>query len=121
MALPRPVPGQAKWWLIGGIGITLGIVLATWWGVAASQGVSWNDAGHTVVDDRSVQVRFDVTADTGKGVSCQVKALAVDHSVVGSRTVTYPPSKYRSTRYVATIATTQRATTATVDGCDYVP
>ncbi|KNX37958.1 DUF4307 domain-containing protein [Luteipulveratus halotolerans] len=121
MAISRPAPGEGKWWVLGTIGVLLGVVLATWWGVSATQGVSWNDAGNKVVSDRSVQVRFDVTADTSKGVTCKVKALAVDHSVVGSKQVTYPPSKHSSTRYVETIATTQRATTATVDSCDYTP
>ncbi|AKU15989.1 DUF4307 domain-containing protein [Luteipulveratus mongoliensis] len=121
MPLPRPAPGQAKWWVIGTVGVALGVALATWWGISASQGVTWNDAGHSIVDDRSVQVRFDVTADTDKGVTCSIKALAVDHSTVGSKQVAYPPSKYPSTRYVATIATTERATTATVDSCEYTP
>lgn len=122
MPIPRPAAGQTKWWVVGIVGVVLGTAMATWWALSAtSSGLSWTDAGHSKITDRSITVRFDIRAKQDQGVTCTIKALAVDHSTVGSTDVTFPPSKYPSTRYNVTVRTTQRATTGTVEDCVYAP
>ncbi len=61
MPLPRPAPGTGKWWGIGIAGVAVGVALAVWLGLSYSVGqVTWTDTGYRVIDDRSVQVDFDV-------------------------------------------------------------
>lgn len=112
-------PGQRKWWWIGGIGVAVGVALATWFGISASAGVHWTDTGQEVVDSRTIKLRFDVTADPGRPVTCTLKALGYDHSVVGSRTVRLAGSPHESTTHVEPVRTTERAVTGQVDTCAY--
>ena len=84
MPLPRPAPGTGRWWAIGTIGCTIGIALAVWLGLANSLGaVTWTDTDYKVIDDRSVQVGFDVHRPPVQAVSCTVQAQDTAHGVVG--------------------------------------
>ena len=121
MPIPRPAPEQRRWWIFGTIAISLGVAMAIWFGISASTGISFEDTGRSVIDDRNVQIRFDVTDTENGPVTCTVVALAPDHSIVGRRTVDLPPSQYDSTRHVATIRTTQRAAATTVESCQRTP
>lgn len=119
MALPRPAPGTGKWWVVGSIGITLGVIASVWFGLSATKGLSWSDAGHEVVSDSQVSVTFDVTNQGGKPVSCTLEALDLSHGQVGVVTVDLPASDYTTTRYTRSVSTATRATTGTVDSCRY--
>lgn len=117
MPIPRPAPQDRKWWAIGGVGITLSVVLIIWFGVSATAGITWEDTGHHVVDDRRVKARFDVT-DTERGpVQCTLSALSERKAVVGRRTVRLPASEYDSTRHTVTIKTAERAVAVRVEEC----
>ncbi|YAL82719.1 DUF4307 domain-containing protein [Dermacoccaceae bacterium W4C1] len=117
MPFTMPTGRNLMWWVIGTVGVAIGVVLATIWGVSATRGVSWESAGHHVVDDRTIQVRYNVIDGDRQPIECTVRALASDHSVVGRTTVTFPASKYDSTRHVTVVKTTHRATTGEVEGC----
>lgn len=117
MPFPRPAPHERKWWVIGGIGVTIAVLLAIWFGISATAGITWNDAGHHVIDDRRVQIRFDVNDPDRGPVQCTVVALSDQHAVVGRRTVDLPASTYDSTRHTTTIRTAERAVAVQVDQC----
>ena len=88
MPLPRTAPGTLKWWVIGSIGIGLGVALAIWFGLSATLGQpSWQTMGYRVVDNESVWVDFEVHSPGGKDLVCTVHALAGDFAVVGSTDV----------------------------------
>lgn len=115
----RSIPREQRiWWVVGTVGVTIGVVLAVWFGISASRGITWTDAGHNVVDDRHIQVRFDVVDTSHKPVRCTIKAQSADHAVVGRATQTFPASPHDSTRRVVTLRTTERAVTGTVDTCE---
>jgi Domain of unknown function (DUF4307) len=115
--IPRPAPEQRKWWIVGGVGVTIGVALATWFGISATAGITWTDTGHHVVNAREVQTRFDVTDPERGPVRCTVIALSERKAVVGRRTVDLAPSRFDSTRHTVTIRTAERAVAASVDEC----
>ena len=118
MPLPRPAPGTGRWWLIGIVGCAIGVALATWWGLASSLGqVTWTDTGYKVLDDRSVQVEFDVHRPDRQAVTCHLKAMDTTFGTVGVLDVEIPASSERSVHRVAVVRTASRAVTGVVDSC----
>ena len=117
-ALPRPAPGTGRWWLFGTVAIVLAVAAISW--------VSLHDSGnritattvaYDVVDDSSVQIRFDVTRPPQLSVSCTMRALDGHFGVVGSAVVAIPPGAEGTTHHVATIRTAARAVTGVVQDC----
>ena len=116
--LPRPAPGQLKWWVVGTVGILAGVALAIWFGLSATLGQpSWQTLGYKVVSDQQVRVDFEVYRPGGTALTCTVEALARDFSPVGTSTVTVPASTDETTRTSATLRTTSRAVTGQVRTC----
>ena len=118
MPLPRPAPGTGRWWVIGTIGISIGIALAVWLGLANSVGaVTFTDTAYKVVDDRNVRVEFDVHRSPGQAVTCRVEAQDTAHGVVGVLDVVVPASTERSTHQVVVVRTASRAVGGNVRTC----
>jgi hypothetical protein len=118
MPLPRPAPGTGKWWAIGLLGCAIGVALAVWFGLAATVGqVSWTDTGYEVIDDRTVEVRFEVHRQPGQAVTCTVRALDRGFGTVGTVEVSVPPSQRPSVSQAVLVRTTTRAVTGVVKTC----
>ncbi|KJK13633.1 TetR family transcriptional regulator [Terrabacter sp. 28] len=116
--LPRPAPGQLKWWVVGAVGILAGVALAIWFGLSATLGQpSWQTLGYKVVSDQQVRVDFEVYRPGGTALTCTVEALARDFSPVGTSSVRVPASADETTRMSATLRTTSRAVTGQVKTC----
>jgi hypothetical protein len=120
--LPRPAPGTAKWWVIGTLGVAVGVAIAVWFGVSATVGLaSWTTTGYKVVDDQTVRVIFELNRPAGKTTTCTIQALARDFSTVGSIDVAYPPppsgTDSLTTTETVTLRTTSRAVTGEVKTC----
>ena len=118
MPLPRPAPGNRRWWAIGIAGCVVGTALAVWLGLTMSLGrVTWTDTGYRVVDDRTVEVEFDVHRPAGQAVTCVVRALDQGFGTVGTVEVRIPASGERSLHRQVTVRTTTRAVTGVVREC----
>lgn len=117
MAISMPTGRERFWWIFGAAGVAVMSALAIWWGVSASSGLSWTDTGHNVVDDRTIQLRFDIVDHDRGPVTCTLSALAESKAVVGRRTVQLPASEFDSTRHVVEVRTAQRAVAGKVDDC----
>jgi hypothetical protein len=116
--LPRPAPGQLRWWVIGTVGILAGVALATWWGLSATLGQpSWQTLGYKVVSDGEVRVDFEVHRPGGRALTCTVEALARDFAPVGTSRVEVPASADETTTESVTLRTTSRAVTGQVKTC----
>jgi 16S rRNA C1402 N4-methylase RsmH len=70
-----------------------------------------------VVDDRQVQVRFEVTAERSSPATCTLQAQDATGEVVGVTRVAVPPGRSDRREVEAVIATRSRAANATVAGC----
>jgi Domain of unknown function (DUF4307) len=118
MPLPRPAPGTGKWWALGVAGCAAGVAVAVWLGLSMSVGkVTWTDTGFQVLDDRTVEVEFDVHRPDGQAVTCVVRALDKGFGTVGTAEVAIPASGERSVHRKVTVRTTTRAVTGLVRSC----
>jgi len=116
--LPRPAPGQLKWWVVGTVGILAGVGLAIWFGLSSTMGQpAWQTLGYKVVSDRQVRVDFQVYRPGGTALTCTVEALARDFAPVGTSTVQVPASADETTTESVTLRTTSRAVTGQVKTC----
>ena len=116
--LPRPAPGQLKWWVIGTVGILAGVALVVWLGLSATLGQpSWQTLGYKVVSDQQVRVDFQVYRPGGTALTCTVEALSRDFAPVGTSTVQVPASADETTDESVTLRTTSRAVTGQVKTC----
>ncbi len=117
MQIPAAPTSQRRWWVIGGVLVAIGIALATWWGVSASRGISWEQAQNKVVSKTQVDVTFDVINQNGKPVTCTLIAYDLNHTQVGKVDVQLPGSTFQSTRYTRSVRTAAPAVTGMVDHC----
>jgi hypothetical protein len=94
------------------------VAAAVWLGLAASAGrVTWQDTGYRVVDDRTVEVEFDVHRPAGRAVTCVVRALDQGFATVGTVEDRIPASEERAVHRRVTVRTTTRAVTGVVRDC----
>ena len=116
-----PPPSNRRWVVIGAVLITaftaaviaLGVYLQT-------DRVRWTVTSYEVVDDRTVEVGFDIRRPAGTAVVCRVQALAIDFATVGATDVTIPADAAEGAKTVhqdVVVRTTTRANTGTVQNC----
>ena len=118
MPIPRPAPGDAKWWVIATIGILLGCAMAVWFGLASTVGKpAWTVLGYRVVDDRTVDVTYVVSRPVGRDVTCLIRAMDQGFGTVGLLEVHIPGSQASSVRRTTRVHTTTRAVTGVVKSC----
>lgn len=76
-----------------------------------------NDTAHSVIDDRNVDVSFDVTVDRGTAVSCAVQALNDGFAIVGWKLIDLPPSDKATRPFTERVRTTEQASTGLIYRC----
>lgn len=106
-----------------GLGIAIGIaavvVIAYSWMtfVATAEQVDADTTGFELVDERTVEVAFQITAPTGRTVACILEAQDTEHGIVGWKVVEYEASDLTARAFRETIPTTAEATTGLVNSC----
>jgi len=97
------------------------LVLGAWVIWAALDGESasleFRDVGHEIIDDSSVSVTWQVTADPGSEVTCVVKAMNEGFSDVGWKVVQLPASDQRTRVFSEQVRTTELAVTGLIYRC----
>ncbi|GAB3467279.1 DUF4307 domain-containing protein [Kineococcus endophyticus] len=111
----RPVRLAAA--VVGGV---LVLAYGAWLAVSQSQGPSFTEISHQVVDDRTAEIRFSVTRPAGTEVRCQVHALDASSSEVGLVQVDVPASSATDVQESVQVRTTSRAVTVGVESCSAV-
>ncbi|WP_449407846.1 DUF4307 domain-containing protein [Microbacterium maritypicum] len=108
---------RGPWIVLIAIGVLL--VGAFGWMTVTSQmnSVDSDDLGFELVDEHSVDVRFQVTGASGRDVVCVVEALDEEFGVVGWKVVEIPASDSHSQALSATVPTVSEATTGLVNSC----
>lgn len=104
---------------IAGIAVAVVLVVAFGW-MTVSQSMSSvdsDDLGFDLVDEHSVDVRFQVTGVQGKDVVCIVEALDEEFGVVGWKLVDIAAGDSHSQAVSATVPTVSAATTGLVNTC----
>lgn len=95
------------------------VVAALGWSVVSNQmnAVDSDDLGFELIDEHTVEVRFQVTGVQGKDVGCVVEALDEEFGVVGWKVVELPAGDSHSQTFSATVPTVAEATTGLVKAC----
>ena len=70
-----------------------------------------------VLDDRRVQVQFEVIAESASAVTCTLQARDGSGEVVGVTRVAVPPGRQDRRQVEAVVGTRSRAANATIAGC----
>lgn len=108
-----------RWSVAGVVLVLVMTVLSVWWGWSATVGtVNWQNVAYHVVDDRTVEVRFQVTKPAGSTARCTLQAQEVGHAVVGRTVVVVPPAAQSIVEQDATIRTTTPAVIGQVKDCE---
>lgn len=106
--------------LIAGLAV-VGAALLGWliWAALAAANPDTRSAvlGFRVLDDRRVQVRFEVVADKAAAVTCSVRAQDSSGEIVGLTGVDIGPGPEDRREAETVLSTRGRAVTATVAGC----
>jgi hypothetical protein len=102
-----------------GILAAVALVAALGWSVVSTQmnSVDSDDLGFDLIDEHSVEVRFQVTGVQGKDVGCVVEALDEEFGVVGWKVVEIPAGDSHSQTSSVTVPTVGEATTGLVKAC----
>ena len=97
------------------------LVLVAWVVWAALDGDSANiefrDVAHEIIDDSSVSVTWQVTAEPGSEVTCAVKAMNESFTDVGWKVVQLPVSDERTRVFTEQLRTTELAVTGLIYRC----
>jgi len=105
-------------WIIAGI-VALLVVGAFGWMIVAQSmsSVDADDLGFELVDEHTVDVRFQVSGVQGKDVVCVVEALDEEFGVVGWKVVEIPAGDSHTQALSAVVPTVSAATTGLVNTC----
>jgi len=103
------------------IAIAIGVLLvgAYGWMTVASQmsAVDADDLGFELVDEHTVDVRFQITGAQGKDVVCVLEALDEEFGVVGWKIVEIDAVEEHAQALSARVPTVAAATTGLVNTC----
>ena len=117
----QPPAADRRWPLIGGVLVTAFTALIIGFGVYLQQDrVRWTVTSYEVVDDRTVDIGFDVHRPADIAVVCRVRAISLDFATVGALDVMIPADEAAGAGTVhrdVTVRTTTRANTGTVANC----
>ncbi len=110
---------RRKWPWIAAAAVAALVVAALGWSIVAQQmnAVDSDDLGFDLVDEHSVDVRFQITGVQGKDVACVVEALDEEFGVVGWKVVEIPAGDAHSQALSVTVPTVAAATTGLVKSC----
>lgn len=98
------------------------VVVFTAWVVWAAfdngQGsIDARDIAHSVIDDGSVSITWQVSVQEGTAISCALQAQNEAHAIVGWKIVHLAPSENFSNRYQEVVRTSQQAVTGLIYRC----
>jgi hypothetical protein len=79
--------------------------------------VDARDIAHTIVDEHSVSVTFEVSVPTGTATSCAVEALNESFTVVGWKVIDLPPSTQFSRTFTEVVRTSELSNTGLIYRC----
>lgn len=105
-------------WGLGGIFVVVLGAWVVWTGLdGASTQIEARNIAHTIVDEHTVSVTFEVSLPVNRTASCAVQALNESYSVVGWKIVDLPPSTLYNRSFTETLRTTDLSNTGLIYRC----
>lgn len=109
--------GRAPWIVVGVLALLI-VGAFGWMTVSQSMtAVDADDLGFELVDEHTVDVRFQVSGVQGKDVVCVVEALDEEFGVVGWKVVEITAVESHSQAFDTSVPTVAAATTGLVNSC----
>ena len=105
-------------WGLGGIFVLVLGAWVLWTGLdGASTQIEARDIGHTIIDEHTVSVTFEVALPVNRTASCAVQALNESYSVVGWKIIDLPPSTLYNRSFTEILRTTDLSNTGLIYDC----
>ena len=102
----------------GGAIVVVFAAWAIWVGLfQPTAAVEYVDVGNVAVASNEIQVRWEVSVDTGRATECAIQALDQNFGIVGWKIVTLPASATRSRTLTTVVRTAQPAVSGNVYQC----
>ena len=114
---PRALPSRPVLLGVGGVVGVLALLAAYLLFARVNSGPTGALLGYRVVDDTSVEVRFEVSRTPGSKAVCLVRARDSGGTEVGRAEVPVPTAGDRRVRVTYVLTTTARANTGEVADC----
>ncbi|TFC80082.1 DUF4307 domain-containing protein [Cryobacterium sp. TMS1-20-1] len=114
----RRVRDRRILWGLGGVFVLVLGAWVLWTGLdGASTQIEARDIGHTIIDEHSVSVTFEVALPVNRTASCAVQALNESYSVVGWKIIDLPPSSLYNRSFTEVLRTTDLSNTGLIYQC----
>ena len=114
----RRVRDRRILWGLGGVFVVVLGAWVLWTGLdGASTQIEARDIGHTIIDEHSVSVTFEVALPVNRTASCAVQALNESYSVVGWKIIDLPPSDRYNRSFTEVLRTTDLSNTGLIYQC----
>jgi len=94
------------------------VAWVVWTGLdGASETIEARDTRHTIIDEHSVSVTFEVSMPVNSAASCAVQALNESFTVVGWKVIDLPPSTLYTRSFTQVLRTTDLSNTGLIYEC----
>jgi len=105
--------------IVTGVGFAVVLGAWLWWGgvLETPSQLQSRDIAHTVVDETTVSVTYEITTAPGTPVACAVHALNASYGIVGWVVVDVPPSEQWTRVFDTTLRTSEFAVTGLLYEC----
>ena len=105
-------------WGLGGIFAVVLVAWVAWTGLdGASEKIEARDTRHTIIDDHSVSVTFEVSMPVNSPASCAVQSLNESFTVVGWKVIDLAPSERYTRSFTEVVHTTELSNTGLIYKC----
>ena len=115
----RASKSRRRAWIIAFSAIAAVLVAALSWMVVSNSmnSVRADDLAMVVLDERTVEVKFQVSGPVGRDIACALEALDEQFGTVGWKVVEIPASPQHTQAFTERIPTVSGATTGLVNSC----
>lgn len=108
---------RTLWVLAGVLALVIG-AWVVWTGLdGAASKIEARDTRHSIIDEHSVSVTFEVSMPPNSSSSCAVQALNEDFTVVGWKVIDVPPSRLYTRSFTEILRTTTQSNTGLIYRC----
>ncbi|MFC5929558.1 DUF4307 domain-containing protein [Cryobacterium melibiosiphilum] len=105
-------------WALGGVFAVVLTAWIVWTGLdGASVVIEANDTHHSIIDDNSVSVTFEVSMPVNSASTCAVQALNESFTVIGWKIIELPPSPQYNRSFTEIVRTTELPNTGLIYEC----
>nr|WP_244962795.1 DUF4307 domain-containing protein [Cryobacterium roopkundense] len=105
-------------WGLGGVFALVLVAWVVWTGLdGTSEKIEARDTRHTIIDEHSVSVTFEVSMPVNSPASCAVQSLNESFTVVGWKVIDLAPSELYTRSFTEVVHTTELSNTGLIYKC----